>query len=142
AADAPASWQSAQSAPAFPAAAAAPFPSAGPAAPAPPVAPAPPPAPVEPAFVPANEVEANLLESATDGHTDSFLSTLLLAKVWIPVPVGASISVKPGDPNFEWRHEEVDGQPYVVVFTSPERMVEHLGPGDAVTVKFVQLIRI
>jgi hypothetical protein len=91
--------------------------------------------------VPANEVEANLLDAAGVGQTDSFLSTLLLAKVHIPTPVGASASARPGDPGFEWRHETVDGQPYVVVFTSPERMIERIGPGDYVTVKFVQLIR-
>jgi hypothetical protein len=96
----------------------------------------------DPAFVPANEVEADLLEAAGAGHTDTFLSTLLLAKVYIPTPVGASASARPGDPGFEWRHETVDGQPYVVVFTSPERMVERLGPGDSVTVKFGQLIRV
>jgi len=95
----------------------------------------------EPAFVPANDVEANLLDAASTGQTDTFLSTLLLARVHIPTPVGASASARPGDPGFEWRHETVDGQPYVVVFTSPERMTERIGPGDYVTIKFIQLIR-
>jgi SseB protein N-terminal domain len=96
----------------------------------------------ESTFVPANEVEAELLTAANGGHTDTFLSTLLLAKVHIPTPVGASASARPGDPGFEWRHETVDGQLYVVVFTSPERMVERIGPGDYVTVKFAHLIRV
>jgi hypothetical protein len=102
------------------------------------------PAAVEPAtFEPANEVEADLLAAATDGHTDSFLSTLLLAKVLIPVRRGGSTSTRPGDPGFEWRREEVDGQPYVVVFTSAERLSEYLGADtEAVATKFVQLIRV
>jgi hypothetical protein len=112
---------------------------AGPASP--PLPPPPPPKRDEPAFVPANDVEATLLEAASGGQTDTFLSTLLLAKVHIPTPVGASASARPGDPGFEWRHEIVDGQPYVVVFTSPERMTERIGPGDFVTIKFIQLIR-
>jgi SseB protein N-terminal domain len=115
-----------------------------PAEPVPQPEPAGPPAPRrdEPAFVPANDTEAELLTAASGGHTDTFLSTLLLAKVHIPTPVGASKSARPGDAGFEWRHETVDGQPYVVVFTSPERMVERIGPGDYVTVKFAQLIRV
>lgn len=106
---------------------------------------APPPAIVTapgPAFHPANDVEANLLAAATSGQTDNFLSTLLLAKVLLPLQSGAPESASPGDPDFEWRREEVDGRLYVVVFTSTERMAEHLPIGvAALTTKFVQLIR-
>jgi hypothetical protein len=94
------------------------------------------------AFHPANDVEANLLAAATDGQTDNFLSTLLLAKVLLPLASGVPESARPGDPDFEWRREEVEGRPYVVVFTSAERMAEHLPTGAAaLTTKFVQLIR-
>ena len=97
----------------------------------------------KPTFVPANEVEATLLEAATSGQTDTFLSTLLLAKVLIPIPTGESPDVRPDDPSFPWRREVVDGQAYVVVFTSPERMTEFMGDGVvAITAKFVQLIRV
>ncbi|OLB64572.1 MAG: hypothetical protein AUI10_10455 [Actinobacteria bacterium 13_2_20CM_2_72_6] len=108
--------------------------------------PVPEPAPERPAedpnFSPANQVEAELLAAAGDGQTDHFLSTLLLAKVLIPVPPAASRSAQPGDAAFLWRREQVEGQPYVVVFTSQQRMAEYLGPDtDIVEVKFVQLIR-
>jgi hypothetical protein len=115
--------------------------------PVPPRAEAPPePVPGRPAedpnFVPANDVEAELLTAAGDGQTDHFLSTLLLAKVLIPVPPAASRSIRPGDAGFLWRREQVEGQPYVVVFTSEQRMAEYLGADtDVVDVKFVQLIR-
>ena len=39
-------------------------------------------------FTPANEVETNLLTAATTGQTDNFLSTLLLARVLVPIPTG------------------------------------------------------
>ena len=74
------------------------------------------------ASAPANEVEANLLAAASSAKTDNFLSTLLLAKVLIPIPTGESADVRPDDPAFPWRREVVDGQAYLVVFTSPERM--------------------
>ncbi|MBO0869826.1 MAG: SseB family protein, partial [Micromonosporaceae bacterium] len=99
--------------------------------------------PAAPGFEPANEVEQDLLAAATDGQTDSFLSTLLLAKVLVPLAPGAAASVGPGEPGFVWRREEMDGQPYVIVFTSPQRLADHLGAtADAVTTKFIQLIRV
>ncbi len=96
----------------------------------------------KPSFTPANEVEANLLAAASSAKTDNFLSTLLLAKVLIPIPTGESAEIRPDDPAFPWRREVVDGQAYLVIFTSPERMTEFMGNDVvAVTAKFVQLIR-
>jgi hypothetical protein len=96
----------------------------------------------EPDFAPDNDVEANLLSAASEGQTDAFLSTLLLARVLVPVPAGGSASILPGQPGFQWRREQVEGAPFVVVFTSKARLVEYLGAAtEWVTVKFVQLIR-
>lgn len=93
-------------------------------------------------FTPANDVESSLLEAAGEGSTDSFLSTLLLATVALPVAPGSAPGARPGDAGFVWRTESLDGEPYVVVFTSPERLAEHLGGRvDTVAVRFVQLIR-
>lgn len=97
---------------------------------------------VEPDFVPANEVEEELLAAAASGNTDGFLTTLLLARVMLPVAFDSAAGSRPGDPGFSWRTETVDGVRYVVVYTSPERLAEHAGgPVDTVRVKFVQLIR-
>ena len=96
---------------------------------------------IDPDFEPANDAETELLAAAGSGQTDQFLSTLLLAKVLIPIPAGMSTSIKPGEPGFIWRREQVEGQPYVVVFTSTERINEYLGADvETVSVKFVQLI--
>src|SRR2546430_14867459 len=66
----------------------------------------------------------------------------MLSNVQIQVPPAASRSAQPGDAACLWRREQVEGQPYVVVFTSQQRMAEYLGPDtDIVEVKFVQLIR-
>ncbi|GIF53283.1 type III secretion system (T3SS) SseB-like protein [Asanoa ferruginea] len=92
-------------------------------------------------FRPANDVEESLLTAAGSGNTDTFLSTLLLARVLLPVSSDSSAGAKPGGDGFVWRTETIDDQPYVVVFTSPERMAEHLDNGhETVTVKFVRLI--
>ncbi|GIG90948.1 SseB family protein [Plantactinospora endophytica] len=93
-------------------------------------------------FVPANDVERSLLDAAGDGSTDTFLSTLLLAKVLLPVAFRSSPGARPGDDGFEWRTELLDGERYVVVFTSPERLGDHLPETvDTIEVKFAQLIR-
>jgi hypothetical protein len=93
-------------------------------------------------FTPANDVESDLLAAAGEGSTDSFLSTLLLATVTLPVAPGSAPDARPGDPGFVWRTESLDGEPYVVVFTSPQRLAEHVGTTvETVQVRFVQLIR-
>ncbi|SCL63460.1 SseB family protein [Micromonospora chersina] len=93
-------------------------------------------------FVPANEVEEELLSAAGSGSTDSFLTTLLLARVLLPVAADSVAGSRPGDPGFVWCTEQIDGGTYVVVYTSPERLAHRAGgPTETVRVKFVQLIR-
>ncbi|MEU8259344.1 SseB family protein [Micromonospora sp. NPDC048999] len=103
-------------------------------------APAPEPVPAD--FAPANDVEEELLGAVGSGSTDGFLSTLLLARVLLPVAAGSALESRPGDPGFVWRTEQLDGETYVVVYTSPERLADRVDPPvDTVRVKFVQLIR-
>ncbi|MEU5911211.1 SseB family protein [Micromonospora sp. NPDC047527] len=98
------------------------------------------PAPVE--FEPANTVEEDLLNAAGAGSTDTFLSTLLLARVLLPAAPDSARGSRPGDPGFVWRTAQLDGETYVVVYTSPERLADHAeGDVDTVRVKFAQLIR-
>ncbi|MFG3603736.1 SseB family protein [Micromonospora chersina] len=98
--------------------------------------------PREADFVPANEVEEDLLSAAGSGSTDSFLTTLLLARVLLPVAADSVAGSRPGDPGFVWCTEQIDGGTYVVVYTSPERLADRAGgPTETVRVKFVQLIR-
>ncbi|RIV36182.1 SseB family protein [Micromonospora radicis] len=93
-------------------------------------------------FEPANEVEEDLLAATGTGNTDTFLSTLLLARVLMPVAVGAVPGSRPGDPGFVWPTVELDGQKFVVVYTSPERLADHADPAvETMQVRFVQLIR-
>jgi hypothetical protein len=93
-------------------------------------------------FRPANDVEEELLEAAGTGSTDTFLSTLLLARVLLPVAPDSSPGARPGESGFVWRTEQLDGEPYVVVYTSPERLADHVVTTvETVQVKFVQLIR-
>jgi hypothetical protein len=94
-----------------------------------------------PDFTPANPVEESLLAAAGDGSTDNFLSTLLLARVLLPVADGSAPGARPGGEGFIWRTETIDDEPYLVAFTSPERLAEHLGgETETVSVKFVSLI--
>ncbi|WP_435586381.1 SseB family protein [Micromonospora aurantiaca (nom. illeg.)] len=93
-------------------------------------------------FVPANDVEEDLLAAAGSGSTDGFLTTLLLARVLLPVAPDSAAGSRPGDSGFVWHADQVDGERCVTVYTSPERLAEHTeGQIETVRVKFVQLIR-
>lgn len=93
-------------------------------------------------FEPANDVERDLMAAAGGGGSNSFLSTLLLARVLLPVADTSAAGARPGDDGFVWRTEAVDGDTLVLVFTSPERITDHFDtPVETVEVKFVQLIR-
>jgi hypothetical protein len=104
------------------------------------IVPAPGPLAIE--FVPANETESNLLAAVLENNNDAFLSTLLLARVIVPVPAGTSNGIRPRDPSFPWQIETGDGQRFIAVFTSPERLEEHRPSrfSSTVSLRFVQLI--
>ncbi|WP_371821369.1 SseB family protein [Catellatospora sp. IY07-71] len=85
-------------------------------------------------FVPANTVEEQLFEAAEAGNTDAFLSTLLLATVLLP---GGADGPRPGEPGYRWQPRDIDGEPHIVCYTSPERMP---APTEAVPVRFISLI--
>src|SRR5690606_28382100 len=83
--------------------------------------------------------------AVNENNTDAFLSTLLLARILVPVPPGTPPTARPRDPDFPWQIDEIDGQRYISVYTSPERMAEdprpRSGPEPAtVSLRFVQLI--
>jgi len=90
------------------------------------------------AFAPANEVERQLFDAAEVDNTDLFLSTLLLAQVLVPVSATARSVLRPSDPNFGWQTQQIDGQPYVVVYTSTERAGGQAA--QCLRVRFIQLI--
>jgi hypothetical protein len=96
-------------------------------------------------FVPANETEAELLAAAETNNTDSFLSTLLLARVILPVPISMPPGSRPRDKYFPWQIEEADGERLIAVFTSPERLADY-GPGrfspdmSTMSMRFIELI--
>ncbi|WDZ86357.1 SseB family protein [Micromonospora cathayae] len=93
-------------------------------------------------FRPANDVEEDLLAAAGTGSTDTFLSTLLLARVLLPVAAESAPGSQPGESGFVWRTEQLDGETYVVVYTSPERLADRaIVSVETVRVRFVQLIR-
>jgi hypothetical protein len=93
-------------------------------------------------FMPANEVERELQDAADTGNTDLFLSTLLLAQVLVPVASHSRPGSAPGESGFAFLPEEVDGERYLIVFTSKDRLSEHFGePTRTVGVRFYELIR-
>ncbi|GIE98245.1 SseB family protein [Paractinoplanes rishiriensis] len=98
--------------------------------------------PPAPPFVPANDVERDLHDAADGGSTDQFLSTLLLATVLVPVAHHSRPGSAPGESGFAFRTEQVEGEQFLVVFTSKDRLAEHFAePTRTVSVRFLELIR-
>ncbi|MBL7260956.1 SseB family protein [Actinoplanes sp. LDG1-01] len=99
-------------------------------------------APPPVAFVPANEVEQDLYNAASAHNTDTFLSTLLLATVLVPVADHSRPGSSPGESGFAFRTEQAEGETFLVVFTSRDRLAEHFSePTRTVGVRFFELIR-
>ncbi|MEU8240586.1 SseB family protein [Actinoplanes missouriensis] len=93
-------------------------------------------------FVPANDVERDLQDAADAGNTDVFLSTLLLANVLVPVASHSRPGSSPGESGFAFLPEDVDGEKFLIVFTSKDRLSDHFGePTRTVGVRFYELIR-
>jgi hypothetical protein len=97
------------------------------------------------AFAPANDIEAGLLAATESGDTDAYLSALLRSRLYVPVPAGTSTAARPADPGFPWQVDQAEGRRFICVFTSAERLNEHLlrqqaGDTAAVSVRFVHLI--
>jgi hypothetical protein len=96
-------------------------------------------------FVPANETESELLAAAVTNNTDAFLSTLLLARVILPVPISMPPGSRPRDKYFPWQIEETDGERLIAVFTSPDRLddygITRFGPDiSTMSMRFIELI--
>ncbi|WP_412738809.1 SseB family protein [Krasilnikovia sp. MM14-A1259] len=93
-------------------------------------------------FIPANPVEQDLYIAAGSRSTDAFLSTLLLATVLVPVAGTSRPGSAPGESGFAFRTEDLSGEPYLVVFTSRDRLADYYAePTRTVSVRFVELIR-
>ncbi|WP_285554587.1 SseB family protein [Actinoplanes regularis] len=93
-------------------------------------------------FVPANDTERELQDAADSGNTDVFLSTLLLANVLVPVAHHSRPGSAPGESGFAFQPEEVEGDKFLIVFTSKDRLSEHHSePTRTVGVRFYELIR-
>ncbi len=97
---------------------------------------------IDESFVPANDVERELFDAAGGYSTDAFLSTLLLATVLVPVANHSRPGSAPGESGFAFRTEDMDGEHFLIVFTSKDRLAEHYAePTRTVGVRFYELIR-
>lgn len=94
--------------------------------------PQPAPAPAERrGFEPANEVERELLRTATQDDHDGFVRALFAAEVLLPIPKEMDFALRPGRPDFPWQTTDVAGDTVVPVFTSIDRLRDFVGLSGA-----------
>jgi hypothetical protein len=94
-------------------------------------------------FVPAGEVEVNLLDAVQRGDNDAFLQALAEADVLLEVPADADAELRPGRPGFPWPMTDIGGRVSIPLFTSIERLRDMAGPtpGPVTRLPFPSVIR-
>jgi hypothetical protein len=94
-------------------------------------------------FVPAGEVEVNLLDAVQRGDNDAFLQALAEADVLLQMPEDADVELRPGRPGFPWPMTDIGGRVSIPLFTSIERLRDMAGPtpGPATRLSFPSVIR-
>ncbi|GAB3681266.1 hypothetical protein GCM10027589_51320 [Actinocorallia lasiicapitis] len=89
-------------------------------------------------FVPANPVETDLIRAADE---EALVSALAGAELLLPVPAGTDPGARPSRAGFPWQPGEIDGNPAVPAFTSPERLRDVIGAVDYVRIPFALVVR-
>lgn len=91
-------------------------------------------------FRPANDTEVAMEFALRERDVDALTDVLVVSDVLVPTgePVSGPEAIASRD--FPWRPTELDGEPTIPVFTSPERLIEAVpGPTASVWVPFVTL---
>ncbi|HEX6074605.1 MAG TPA: SseB family protein [Micromonosporaceae bacterium] len=92
------------------------------------------------AFEPANSVERDLLDASRRGDTDTYVRTLLLAEVLVPV-ADEPRQAATGHAGIPWQTIQAYGEPSIPVFTSLDRLSERLGDVPFRTEEILVLVR-
>lgn len=89
----------------------------------------------------AHEVEARLSETAASGDTVGYLQNLMLSWAYLPLAEGAPQQARPGEPDFGWHTDFIDGAHCVTAFTDESRMQGRYGDRPAVRTTFARLVQ-
>ena len=103
-------------------------------------APAAPAAPASPAEWPdETSVEDQLAAAAAGGDTKAFLETLMRSWAYVPIAAEGPDSALPGDPEFRWHTDLIEGEYTVTAFTTRVRLTARYGDIRYVRTTFARL---
>ncbi|WP_244409152.1 SseB family protein [Stackebrandtia nassauensis] len=84
-------------------------------------------------------VEDELALAASTGDTKAYLSVLLRAWAYLPVAEDCPPSARPGDPEFRWHTDLIDGAYTITAFTSLSRLIARYGDRPHINTTFGRL---
>jgi hypothetical protein len=86
-----------------------------------------------------SEVENLLAQAASQGDTAGFLDTLVRSWAYVPIPDNGPGNARPGDPEFRWHTDVIEGEYTVTAFTDPQRLTARYGDMRYVRTTFARL---
>ncbi|HZE39073.1 MAG TPA: hypothetical protein VE172_09715, partial [Stackebrandtia sp.] len=87
-----------------------------------------------------NSVEDSLAGAAASGDTRAFLEVILRAWAYLPVAEDCPPSARPGDPEFRWHTDLIDGSYTITAFTTQNRLVARYGDQNQIRTTFGRLV--
>ncbi|MGH8876673.1 MAG: SseB family protein [Stackebrandtia sp.] len=84
-------------------------------------------------------VDEGLAHAASTGDTQAFLNVLLQAWAYLPVAEDCPPSARPGDPEFRWHTDLIDGAYTITAFTSLSRLNARYGDRPHINTTFGRL---
>ncbi|MGH8793102.1 MAG: SseB family protein, partial [Stackebrandtia sp.] len=104
-------------------------------------APAPEPVAADGEWLTEEQVEEGLADSASGGDTANYLAVLMRSWTFLPVPDGVPPHARPGDADFSWHTDFVDGAHCVTAFTSVVRLQARYGDQPHVRTAFARVVK-
>ncbi len=86
-----------------------------------------------------DQVEDELARAAAEGNSAAFLETLMRSWAYVPIPFGSSKSALPGDSEFGWHTDVIEGEYTVTAFTTSVRLTARYGDMPYVKTTFARL---
>lgn len=87
------------------------------------------------------EVEDELSRAATSGDSGAFLEMLMRSWAYIPLPEDGVDNARPGDPDFRWHTDIIEGEYTVTAFTTANRLATRYGDLRYVKTTFARLTK-
>ncbi|HIV58016.1 MAG TPA: hypothetical protein H9902_08670 [Candidatus Stackebrandtia faecavium] len=88
-----------------------------------------------------DQVEDELARAASEANSAAFLETLMCSWAYVPIPFGSSKKAVPGESEFGWYTDVIEGEYTVTAFTTSVRLTARYGDMPYVKTTFARLAK-